>query len=193
MASKTILASIVKLNGQNWHTWSKETEAYLTMEEFWELVDSNEAAPTTAAALKRDKKAYTHIWFLVEPICWSTIIEIKSGHEAWVALKAKHKKDTPSMWMNLCQHFYAQSHDPAIGVMPFINDILTVVHQLKSINCKPTKDEITDKLLIGLHSSFSAIHTNLSLHTPEPSIKEITAALKEFEDNETLRFLFCSN
>ena len=58
---KTILTSIAKLNGQNWHTWSKETEAYLTMEEFWELMDPTEAIPTSAAALKCNKKAYTYI------------------------------------------------------------------------------------------------------------------------------------
>src|ERR1700683_935643 len=56
-SSKTILASIAKLNGQNWHTWSKETEAYLTMEEFWELVDPTKAIPTSTSALKRDKEA----------------------------------------------------------------------------------------------------------------------------------------
>ena len=38
-SSKTIFASIAKLNGQNWHTWSKATEAYLTLEEFWKLVN----------------------------------------------------------------------------------------------------------------------------------------------------------
>jgi hypothetical protein len=71
--------------------------------------------------------------------------------------------------------------------MPFVNEVLTVVRQLESIKRKPKNDEITDKLLIGLHSLFAAVRTNLSLRTPEPSIKEITAALKEFEDNETLR------
>jgi len=40
--------------------------------------------------------------------------------------------------------------------------------------------------LIDLHSSFAVVHTNLSLCMPEPPIKEITTALKEFEDNETL-------
>ena len=87
--------------------------------------------------------------------------------------------------MNLCQCFNALSHDPAAGVMPFINDVLAGVHQLKAIKRKPQNDEITDKLLISLHSSFAAIHTNLSLCTPKPSIKEITTALREFEDNET--------
>jgi len=138
-SSKTILASITKLNGQNWHTWSKETKAYLTMEEFWELIDPTEAAPTSVANLKHDKKAYAHIWFLVEPNCWDAIIELKSGHKAQAALKAKHEKDTLSTCMNLCQHFYTLSHNHAVGVMQFVNNVLTVVCQLKSINGKPTK------------------------------------------------------
>ena len=40
--------------------------------------------------------------------------------------------------------------------------------------------------MIGLDPSFAVVCTNLALHNPEPSIKEITAALKEFEENETL-------
>jgi len=186
MTSKTILASIAKLNGQNWHTWSKETEAYLTMEEFWDLIDPTEPIPTFSASLKCDKKVYAHIWFLVDPNCWDSIVEIKSGQEAWAALKAEHEKDMPSTWMNLGQHFYSLSHDPTIGVIPFTNQVLTVVRQLESIKRKPQIDEITDKLLIGLDPSFTAVRTNLALHNPEPSIKEITAALKEFEENETL-------
>jgi len=89
--------------------------------------------------------------------------------------------------MNLRQHFYSLSHDPTIGVIPFTNQVLTVVRQLESIKRKPQIDEITDKLLIGLDPSFTAVRTNLALCNPEPSIKEITAALKEFEENETLR------
>jgi hypothetical protein len=184
--NKTILASIAKLNGQNWHTWSKETEAYLTMEDLWDIVNPADAILTAAAALKHDKKAYAHIWFLVDLNSHNSIIELKLGREAWAALKAEHEKDTPSTRMNLCQHFYSLSHNPAIGVMPFVNDVLSVVWQLESIKHKPQTDEITDKLLIGLNSSFSAVCTNLLLCVPEPSIKEITAMLKEFEDNETL-------
>jgi hypothetical protein len=126
-SNKTFLASITKLNGQNWHSWSKEMETYLTMEEFWELIDPAEAAPTSAANLKHNKKVYAHIWFLVELNCRDAIIEVKLGHEAWAALKAEHKKDTLSTWMNLHQHFYALSHNPATGVMPFVNKVLAIV------------------------------------------------------------------
>jgi hypothetical protein len=93
----------------------------------------------------------------------------------------------PSTQMNLCRWLYSLSHNPTVGIMPFVNEVLTVVCQLESIKHKPQKDEITDKLLIGLHSSFAAVRTNLSLCTPEPFLKKITTVLKEFEDNETLR------
>jgi hypothetical protein len=89
--------------------------------------------------------------------------------------------------MNLQQQLYSLSYNPTAGIMPFVNEVLTIVCQLKSIKCKPMKDEIMDKLLIGLHSSFATICINLTLCSPEPSIKEITTALKEFKDNETLQ------
>ena len=57
-------------------------ETYLTMEEFWELIDPAEAAPTSAANLKHNKKVYAHIWFLVELNCRDAIVEVKLGHEA---------------------------------------------------------------------------------------------------------------
>ena len=43
-----------------------------------------------------------------------------------------------------------------------------------------------DTLLISLHSSFAAVCTNLSFCTPKPTIKEITSALKKFDDTKTM-------
>src|SRR6266481_1122003 len=88
--------------------------------------------------------------------------------------------------MNLHQCFYSLSHDPAISVIPFTNQVLTIVHQFQSIKRKPQVDEITNKHLIGLNPSFAPVCTNLVICNLKPPIKEITAALKEFEENETL-------
>jgi hypothetical protein len=49
------------------------------MEESQELMDPTEAIPMSATALSYDKKAYTYIWFLVEPSSQDLIIKIKSG------------------------------------------------------------------------------------------------------------------
>ncbi|KZP02063.1 hypothetical protein FIBSPDRAFT_711921, partial [Athelia psychrophila] len=97
-----------------------------------------------------------------------------------------YQKDSPATRMNLRQQFYSLAHDPTSGVMSFVNAISAVVRQLESIGHKPAVDEITDKLLIGLHPSFSAVRTTLSLRSPEPSVKDIVSALKQFEASEIL-------
>jgi len=74
------------------------------MEEFWELVDPTEAIPMSATALKRDKKAYAYIWLLVEPNSRDLIIEIKSGWEAWAALKAEHDVTAQQMGLGTVTH-----------------------------------------------------------------------------------------
>lgn len=184
MASKTLLTTIVKLNDKNWHTWSKEAQSYLLLEDLWDTIDPSNNAPTTPAALTRDKKAYAHLYFLIEPESRAVIAETQSGHSAWGFLKAEYQKDSPSTRMNLRQQFYSLTHIPTSGVTSFINSLTSIVRQLEAINHKPSKDEITDKLLMGLHSSFSAVRTTLALRSPEPSIKDIITALKQFEDNE---------
>lgn len=158
----------------------------MILEDLWDTIDPSNNAPTTATALARDKKAYAHVYFLIEPDSRAVIAETQSGHAAWGLLEAEFQKDSPSTRMGLRQQFYSLTHNPTSGVMSFINSITSLVHQLEAINHKPSKDEISDKLLIGLHSSFSAVRTALALRSPEPSVKDIIAALKQFEDNELL-------
>lgn len=186
MANKSIQASIEKLTASNYHTWSREVQSFLSLEEVWDVVDPDDTAPTTAAAHKRDAKAYAHIWFLVAPEFRDPLTDLSaiSGRAAWAALKTEHEKDNPSTRMALRQQFYSLRHNTATSVTAFISAVLSITRQLEAIKHKPAKDEITDKLLIGLDPSFSAIRTTLSLRKPEPTLGEITAALKEFELNE---------
>ncbi|KAF7979224.1 hypothetical protein HWV62_43180 [Athelia sp. TMB] len=146
MASRLLLATIAKLNNTNWHTWSKEAQSYMILEELWDTIDPSNTAPTAATALGRDKKAYAHIYFLIEPDSRAVIAETQSGHAAWGLLKAEFQKDSPSTRMSLRHQFYSLTHNPTSGVMSFVNSINSLVYQLEAINHKPSKDEISDKL-----------------------------------------------
>jgi hypothetical protein len=53
--------------------------------------------------------------------------------------------------MNLWQWLYSLSYNPTAGIMPFVNKVLIIACQLKSIKHKPMKDKIMAKLLIGPH------------------------------------------
>ena len=181
MSGNSILASIEKLDGTNYHVWKKEVQAYLMMEDLWEAVDPDTEWPTGVTARnqwnKRDQKAYGAIYFSTDPAHCEPISAVTSGREAWKILKNEHEKDTPSSRMILRQQFYAVSHDASSSVSKFLSDVLSIVRQLEAINRKPTEEEICDKILIGLDTSFSAVRTSLAVRQPSPSLKEIMAAV----------------
>ena len=84
------------------------------------------------------------------------------------------------MHMVLCQQFYSLMHDPAVGIIIFIDAILSIVQQLGAIGHKPDDCKISSKLLIGLHKSWAPICTALLLceKSEKPEIENITSVLK---------------
>ncbi|THH14841.1 hypothetical protein EUX98_g9554 [Antrodiella citrinella] len=199
--------SITHLNGSNYHSWKDELTALLLFKDLWDVVDEPVPAETpspspaataaatataTAADVKKDQKAWAIILFHVEKDLREPIAALRSGRAAWKFLKETYQKDTPTTRMSLRSQFYSLSHDPSAGVAKFIADLSSIVRRLKDIGHKPADDEITDKLLIGLHSSFASIRTTLANRTPSPSVTDITTALQDFEDAEKLQVLTTS-
>ena len=64
------------------------------------------------------------------------------------------------MHMVLCQQLYSLMHDPAVGIIIFIDAIHSIVQQL-GVGHKPDDLKISNKLLIGLHKSWAPISTGV--------------------------------
>ena len=90
-----LLSSITKFNGQNWTTFKKDVEVYFAMDGYWDVIMKMKPTEAAAAAIwdTMDWKAYSFLYFLIEPIHQSIIIELNSGTAAWEALKAEYEKD----------------------------------------------------------------------------------------------------
>jgi hypothetical protein len=131
---------------------------------------------------------YAYIFFLVEPNCRAPILDLKSGREAWKKLVSEHEKDNATTRIGLRQQFYSLPHNPSLSIAVFIDAVLSIARQLDSIGHKLDDLEISDKLLIGLHHSWAPVRTVLTLRekSKKPEIEKITAALKQFEANESL-------
>ena len=50
----------------------------------------------------------------------------------------------------LRQQFFSVTHDPAVPVSTFIDDIFSIVRKLDAIGHKPTDLEVSDEILLGL-------------------------------------------
>ena len=130
---------------------------------------------------------YAYLFFLTEPNYCAPIINVNSGWEAWKKLVAEYKKDSAMMCMALHQQFYSLMHDPVVGIIIFIDAVLSIIQQLGEIGHKLDYLKISDKFLIGLHKSWAPIHTALLLceKSEKPKIEKITSARKQFEAQVT--------
>ena len=158
MADNVILTTLPNLN---WFEWKKEAETFLLLAglDTKEVPTGVKAASDWAA---KDHKMYVYLFFLIEPNYCAPIIDIKSGQDTWAKLVAKYEKDSATMCMALHQWFYSLTHDPAVGIVGFIDTVFSVVWQLGTIGHKLNDLKIANKLLIGLHKSWAPIHTMLT-------------------------------
>ena len=145
MADKAILTTLPKLNSSNWFEWKKEVETFLLLAGLDRIIDAEDIQTGTKATewMAKDRKK----------------------------LVAEYEKDSVTTRMALCQQFYSLTHNPAVGIAVFIDTVFLIVRQPGAIGHKPDDLEISDKLLIGLHQSWTPVRTVLTLHEKPRSPK----------------------
>ena len=182
----TLLTGITKFNGQNWTTFKKDVEVYFSMDGYWDVIVKPKPKEAAAAAIwdTMNRKAYSFLYFLIEPNHQSIIIELTSGTAAWSALKAEYEKDSCASRLSLRQQFYNVKHDPTQPVSVFINEVQSIARQLTAISRPPGNDEVEDIILLRLDTSFEAIRSSLITRATSPSLTEIISAIKQFEINQ---------
>lgn len=184
----SIYIHIPKFDGTNWFSFKKDAEAYFQLESLWDVVSSTTASPSdpleAASWERKDKRAYSLLYFLIDPNVREIIMESSSGNAAWKLLIAEYQKDNPAARLALRNQFYSIRHDPAKPVTVFLSSIQSVVRQLSEIKHKPGDDEVSDLILLRLHPSFAPVRSSIIARENAPSLVTIFSMVKEFEVNE---------
>lgn len=180
------MTQLPKLTGDNWYEWKKEVETYFMLIGCGGHVKSEKPGDTKASEWEiLDQKVYAVIWFLVDANHRSPIVNTSSGKEAWATLVSEYQKDSSTNRLLLRQQFFSVTHDPAVPVSTFLEDVFSIVRKLDAIGHKPTDLEVSDKILIGLDRSWGPVRTSIVLQPKTYTIDEITSALKQYEANES--------
>jgi hypothetical protein len=186
------------LGAHNYGTWAEEVEAYCMTQQgsdIWLAINPDTEVPTTNAKLAEWKKhnlfVYGTIFCAVHPDHRDILRDItpaKCSHTAWAALHAHHIRDTPSYRLRFCKFFNSLSYFPTIGITGYSNSLKRVVHDFLNISHILSWVEVFDKLLIGLPSFFSSIHTTLcgKYNDKKFLLKDAIAELLKFERREGL-------
>lgn len=157
------MTHLPKLTGNNWYEWKKEVETYFMLIGCGGHVKSEKPEGTKASEWEvLDQKVYAVIWFLVDANHRSPIVTTTSGKEAWAALVSEYQKDNSTNRLLLRQQFFSVTHDPAVPVSTFLEDVFSIVRKLDRSRGQ-RQDFNWARLFLGPGSHLNRASTN-NLH-----------------------------
>lgn len=184
-----------KLNEGNYGAWSREVEMTFVMcSGFMGHLDGTLSAPnqTTEASLyvpwlATDKEVIAAIYKTIESNAIRTnhikpfsASPRQTAAEVWASLKQAFIRDSRAHRFELKRRLYNPTHDPSRPVMDYINDIVNAHTSLSDLGHTPPSVDITDSILMHLHSSYDVVRASLVTQSSEPSLETIKKVLDDF-------------
>ena len=179
----SLLYSVPKLSGSNYHNWKFAIQMVLRRAGSWEIVSGVTQEPETGAEewVKKADEGLTFIGLTVDTTQYGYIRDASNGVEAWQALKNIYEKNSCTTCITLKWQFYGYQHDESKSIADYISGISNLAAQLKSLNITLSDDDIVDVLIFNLHESWGNIAASLTATTTELKINDVTGALMDEE------------
>jgi hypothetical protein len=179
----TLLHSVPKLNGLNYHDWKFAIQMVLWRAGSWEIISGALPKPETGSEdwEKKADEGLTFIGLSVDTTQYAYIRHASNGVEAWQALKDIYEKNSRATRITLKRQFYSYQHDEMHPIAEYISGITNLAAQLKSLNVTLTDTDIVDVLIFNLHESWGNIASSLTAITGELKINDVTGALMDEE------------
>lgn len=184
--SNSLISSVPKLTGENYHDWRFAIEMVLRRSKAWETVTEGTAKkPITRDKLEewetKAADALVMIGLTVDPSQYQYIREAKDGVEAWESLKKIYEKDSRANRVALKRQFYGFRHQTSAPIRDYISGITTLAMKLKAIKVALADDDIIDVLLFNLDNTWSTIAATLCASTTALTLAGVTGALLDEE------------
>ena len=174
-----ILEQVVKLNGDNWHTWQSQIMMAFQSNESDEIIAGIEKEPSANKAdelrdwKKKNKLTMTYTWSCIEPKWQHLVLGETSSSIAFVKLKMQFEALNFSHSVALQKVFYDTVYNMSQLIEIYIWSVVDAKSQLKVIGVKVDDDTFKDIILMNLDNSFSGVHTSLLTQPTEPSFNTI--------------------
>jgi len=179
----SLLATVPKLDGNNYHDWKFAISMVLRRAGCWEIVGKEKPATRTSGDdwEKKSDELLTCIGLSIAPSQYGYIRECTDGPSAWKGLADVYEKDSRAMRISLKRQFYGFHHDTSRPIVEYISGITDLAARLKAIKITLTDTDITDVLIFNLDDSWGNIAASLTAATGELKIGDVTGALLDEE------------
>jgi hypothetical protein len=178
----TLLHTVPKLDGQNYHDWKFAMSMVLRRAGCWEVVSTKtEESKKDEAWTKAAEEALSYIGLTVMPNQYSHIRTATNGAEAWKALADVYEKNSRATRISLKRQFYGFRHDTSASIQEYISGITTLAARIEAIGITLTPNDITDVLIFNLDESYSSIAASLTAAKGELTVADVTSAIIDEE------------
>lgn len=182
----SLIASLPRLDGSNYHDWKFNMQMILRRSGSWNVVSGKESEPEKdskeyAAWWAKSEDGITAIGLAVELNQVAHIRDCSSGPEAWKALADIYERNDRATRINLKRELYTFVHDISAPVREYVNSITTIQAKLKAIGVEISDEDITDILIYTLAPEYNAVATSLMQSSEKLTIASITSALVDVE------------
>lgn len=153
---------IEKLEGAaNYHSWKFTLKMMLKLEGLWDLIDRNEDIAATGSDAARDQRALARLCLSVKPGLYQYVREAKTARQAWKKLSDVFEDRGLYRRVLLLRQLHRVDFTTYNKMSDYIENIMSIVHQLADIGKVIDDEEIAEILLSGLPQEYDPLVSNL--------------------------------
>lgn len=177
------VASVEKLNGENYATWSIQMKSLLITLDLWDVVQSEcpVEADKQASWKNLDQKALAMINLSVRPGELIHIKDCETAKGAWDSLSGLYKANTACRKANLLKKLLRFRVNPGEKISAQIGDFRGIIDDLKSIGVELNEDFVAVLLLCALPEEMESFVVAVESRDDLPGIEQLVSKVLEEE------------
>lgn len=182
----SLIASLPRLDGDNYHDWKFNMQMVLRRSGSWDVVSGATSPPSKDSKemvdwIAKSEDGLTAIGLSLEQSQTAHIRDCTTGPAAWAALSAIYERNDRATRINLKRQLYTFVHDIDLPVREYVNGITTIRAKLKAIGVEISDEDVTDVLIYALAPEYNAVATSLMQSATTLTVASITSALVDAE------------
>ncbi|CAK9833731.1 Retrovirus-related Pol polyprotein from transposon TNT 1-94 [Anthophora retusa] len=189
MASMHSLASVEKLNEENYELWTVHMKSILVLNDLWLFVDGTEEKPAENAQewIRKDTKALALINMNIKQSQLHHVKKANTAKEAWDKLKAIYESKGPVRKVTLYKEPVRMTKQPNVAVTQYVGEFERKAEQLDAAGITLPDDLLSVMLLASLPQEYENFSVAIESRDEVPSLEYLKAKLKEEEARQNDR------
>ncbi|CAK9829718.1 Retrovirus-related Pol polyprotein from transposon TNT 1-94 [Anthophora retusa] len=179
MASMHSLASVEKLNEENYELWTVHMKSILVLNDLWPFVDGTEEKPAENAQewIKKDTKALALINMNIKQSQLHHVKKANTAKEAWGKVKAIYELKGPVRKVTLYKELVRMTKQPNVAVTQYVGEFERKAEQLDAAGITLPDDLLSVMLLASLPQEYENFSVAIESRDEVPSLEYLKAKL----------------